>query len=558
MTENTDRGDLPQATVVPKKHRRISVVWIIPVLAAVIAIGIAVQRILNEGPTITIVFKAAQGIEAGKTFIKYKDVNIGQVTAVQLSDDYAKVKVTAKIAKSASGLMVADAKFWVVEPRITLSGVSGLGTLLSGNYIGFETGKAVKSQREYTGLDTPPPLTEGQPGRTFTLKAASLGSLGIGAPVYYHSLEAGQVIAYKLASDGKAVDVDIFVSAPYDKYVNTETRFWNASGVDVSLGADGMQVRTESLVALVAGGLAFDTPPFAAAAQPVSARQVFTLFADQATAMKQPEAIAQHYVLYFNESLRGLAVGAPVTFLGLPGGEVTDVGLDLDPATHKLRGRVEIVSYPERLIGRLSGRQLAVAEAVAHNVEKRRAFFQRMVEQMGMRAQLQSGNLLTGQLYVAFEFFPDAQKAKIDWSQETPVVPVVPGSVANIEAKLGSILTKLDKLQYEKIGGDISKALESFSQTMKDADTMLVHFDTDVTPELKPAIEEFRRAAASADKMIKNTDTTLLSPDAPGQQELRNAMQEVALAARSLRVLTDYLERHPEALIRGKTKEENP
>ena len=151
MAENIDRDNLPQAMVVPKKGKRISVVWIIPILAAVVAIGIAIQRVLSEGPTITIVFTAAEGVEAGKTFVKYKDVNIGQVTAVRLSADYSKVEVTAKIDKSAAGLMVEDAKFWVVEPRVTLSGVSGLGTLLSGNYIGFELGKSDKQQRQFTG-----------------------------------------------------------------------------------------------------------------------------------------------------------------------------------------------------------------------------------------------------------------------------------------------------------------------------------------------------------------------------------------------------------------------
>jgi paraquat-inducible protein B len=558
MTEPTDHSSLPQATVVPKKHRRISVVWIIPILAAVVAIGIAVQRILSEGPTVTVVFNAAQGIEAGKTFVKYKDVNIGQVSAVQLSDDFNKVKVTVKIAKNAADLMVRDAQFWVVEPRITLSGISGLGTLLSGNYIGFDVGKSSKRQREYIGLDVPPPRTGGQTGHRYTLKASSLGSLGIGAPVYYRSLEAGEVIAYKLAPDGKAVEVDIFVKAPYDRYVNTETRFWNASGVDVSLGANGVQVRTESLVALVAGGLAFDAPPFASLTEPVSAKTIFTLFADQASAMKQPEAIAQRYVLYFNESLRGLTVGAPVTMLGLTGGEVTDVGLDLDPVSHKLRGRVEIVSFPERLVGRLRDQQLAGAEAITHSTERRHAIMQNMIEKMGMRAQLQSGNLLTGQLYVALDYFPDAKQTKIDWQQAQPELPVVPSTLPNLEAKIGSILTKLDSLQYEKIGADTLKALESFSEMMKNADKALAHFDSDVTPELKSAIAEFRSATVSADKLIKNTDATLLSPDAPGQMELRNAMQEVARAARSLRVLTDYLERHPEALIRGKTKEENP
>ena len=266
-------------------------------------LGSPIQRILSEGPTITIVFKVAEGVEAGKTFIKYKDVNIGQVTAVQLSSDHSKVEVTAKIDKSAAGLMVEDAKFWVVEPRVTLSGVSGLGTLLSGNFIGFEVGKSDKQQRTFTGLEVPPIITGGQPGRQFVLKANDLGSLGIGSPIYYRRLQVGQVIAYDLSSDGETMDIKIFINASYDKFVNPGTRFWNASGIDVSVGAGGVDVRTQSLVALLAGGLAFDTPPSAAKAEPAAANAVFTLYSDQATAMKQPDSISARYVLYFTESL---------------------------------------------------------------------------------------------------------------------------------------------------------------------------------------------------------------------------------------------------------------
>jgi paraquat-inducible protein B len=202
MLDNIERDNLPQATVAPKKRARISVIWIVPIFAAVVAVGVAVQRIRSQGPTITIIFKAAEGVEAGKTFIKYKDVNIGQVTAVQLASDYSQVEVTAKIAKSAEGLIVEDAKFWVVEPRVTLGGVSGLGTLLSGNYIGFEVGQSNKKQRKFTGLEIAPIVTLDQPGREFVLQADSLGSLGIGSPVYYRRLQAGQVVAYNLASDG--------------------------------------------------------------------------------------------------------------------------------------------------------------------------------------------------------------------------------------------------------------------------------------------------------------------------------------------------------------------
>jgi paraquat-inducible protein B len=555
MAEISDRDNIPQATVVPRRQRRISIVWIIPILAAVVAIGIAIQRILSEGPTITIIFKSAEGVEAGKTFVKYKDVNIGQVTAVELAADYSRVEITAKIAKSAGGLMVEDAKFWVVEPRVTLSGVSGLGTLLSGNYIGFEIGKSNKKQRKFTGLETPPAITREQAGRQFALKAENLGSLGIGSPIYYRRIQVGQVIAYNLASDAKHVEIKLFVDAPYDKYVNSETRFWNASGLDVSLGSDGVDVRTQSLVALLAGGVAFDTPAFISKIEPVAANAVFTLHRDQPAAMKQPESLATRYVLYFTESLRGLSVGAPVTLLGLPAGEVTKIGVDMDPKTMNIRGRVDIVSYPERLVAHLTGTQKAVGEAMERSVQQRHALVRTMVEQRGMRAQLRSGSLVTGQLYVAFDFYPDAPKAKIDWSRDPTELPVVPSTVEDLEAKVTGIVAKLDKVPYEAIGADVTKVLVTLNQTLQDVGKAVNRIDADLTPELKKIVAELRGTIASADGVLKNADATLVGQDSPAQQDLRDALREIARAARSLRVLTDYLERHPESLIRGKTQE---
>jgi len=290
-----------------------------------------------------------------------------------------------------------------------------------------------------------------------------------------------------------------------------------------------------------------------AVAEPAEADTTFVLYKDRSDAMKQPEAIAKHYVLYFNESLRGLSAGAPVTILGLQAGEVTDVGFDVDPTTAKLRGRVEVVAYPERLMGHLRAQQAAANRAIAGSQQQRRAFFERLVEERGLRAQLRSGSLLTGQLYVAMDFFPDAAKAEVDWSQETPVVPTVPSTLPDLEAKVSSILVKLDKLPYEAIGADLKTALETLDKALKDIDKAVNHIDVDVTPGLKPAVAAFRRTLVSADRAIRDTDETLLGKNAPGQQELRDAMQEVTRAARSVRVLSDYLERHPDALLRGKT-----
>ena len=554
MADPTLPDPLPQATLAPSKRTRISAIWIIPILAALVAIGIAVQRILSEGPTIRIVFTAAEGIEAGKTLIKYKDVNIGRVTKVELTPDFAKVQVTAKIDKHAAGLIVSDAKFWVVRPSITLSGVSGLSTLLSGNYIGFEPGKSNNSEDTFTGLDVAPVVIE-QRGRMFALTASELGSLEIGSPIYYRRVPVGQVTAYELAPDGKSVQMKIFVNAPYDTYVYSGTRFWNASGIDVSVGADGVKVRTESLVAVLVGGLAFDLPPFAPNSEPAAVNAVFTLYSDHAEAMKAPNPVTKHYVLYFNESLRGLSVGAPVTLFGLPAGEVSSVGLGFDAQKATIRPRVLIAMHPERVLAYANVKQEARdAAATFRDEEKLRAFVQRQVEDRGLRAQLRTGSLLTGQLYVALDYYPNARKLKIDLNQETPEIPVVPSAFVELEAKLGGILDKIDKMPLDAIGNDLKRDLENLDQTLTGAKKLINDADAQLMPGLKTDIDDLHRALVAVEQAMSSANTTLLEPNAAAQEDLRNALYEFSRAARSLRVLTDELERQPSSLIRGKTE----
>ncbi|MCG6896459.1 MAG: MlaD family protein [Thiocapsa sp.] len=552
MAEVIDGQNLPRATLTPKRRGRVSAVWLVPLLAAVVAVGIAVHRIMNEGPTITVLFRSAEGVEAGKTHIKYKDVKIGEVSAVELHDNFSKVLVTARIDKHAEDLMVKDANFWVVQPQVTLSGVSGLGTLLSGNYIGFEQGKSKERRRHFTGLEVAPVITIDQPGRQFELTAADMGSLATGSPLYFRRLRVGQVIGSKLAADGASVRFLVFVNAPYDRFVSAETRFWNASGMDVSLGAEGLDVRTQSLVSLLIGGVAFETPSFLTDGEPAAADTSFPLYADRDTAMKQPEAIARRYVLYFDDSLRGLSIGAPVTLLGLEAGEVTDVGFEMDPEALVLRGRVEFVAYPERVVAHVRTLESAKTERLIGDEQQSHAFLQGLIEERGLRGQLRSGSLITGQLYVAFDYVPDAPKVKLDWSVPTPVIPTVPSTLPNLEDKVTGILDKIDKIPFEAIGNEIKQVLASIDKAIGDIDKAVDHIDTGVTPELRSALVEFRRALASADRVLNNTDATLLGPDAPVQFELRDALQEVARAARGVRVLADYLERNPGALIRGK------
>jgi paraquat-inducible protein B len=552
MANQGDLGDLPQASTVRSKRFRISIVWIIPLLAAVVAIGIAIQRIRNEGPTITITFQGAAGIEAGKTFIKYKDVTIGQVTTVQLTDDYSKVEVAAQIAKHAEGLIVEDAKFWVVQPQVTLSGVSGLSTLLSGQYIGFQAGTSKQKGRHFIALDVAPVITD-QPGRRFTLIAKSLGSVGIGAPIYYRSVPVGEVVGYELAADGNSIKATMFINAPYDKYVNSETRFWNASGIEVSAGANGIDIRTESIVSVLVGGIAFDVPDFLSPGERAAANAAFTLYSNRTAAMTQPDAVERHFVLYFDESLRGLSVGAPVTLFGLTVGHVAEVGLTYEPARLSFRPRVLITFYPEQLTAHLTAQErgsMDTAGYAAMTPETRVRMLHHLVEDRGLRAKLESGNLLTGEQYVGFEYVPNAAKPKIDWSQDPLELPVESGGFASIEAKLNSILTKIDNMPLGKMGDDVKNILASLNQTLKQTDALLGRVDAEWVPEGTKTMEELHRAIADADR-------SLLGRDAPTSQNLHDTLQEVAAAARSVRVFMDYLQRHPSILIRGK-QEEHP
>jgi paraquat-inducible protein B len=554
MSELNGVSNIPQATIATSKRLRFSVVWIIPIIAALVGIGIAVERFLNEGPTITITFKIAEGIEAGKTFVKYKDVNIGQVTGVNLSDDYSQVVVTAKIAKNAKNLLVKDARFWIMQPRVTLSGVSGMGTLLSGNYIGLEAGKSNEKQRIFKGLDTPPLIKSTEPGRQFLLKADDLGSLGYGSPIYYRRLNVGQVIGYDLAKNGKSVDIKVFVNAPYDKYITAETRFWQASGIDFSMGANGVVIHTQSLASMLAGGIAFDTPLFSQDAVPAPENTAFPLFGDREAATAKHELQADPYVLVFNESVRGLSVGAPVTYIGLEIGEVKQVSFHYDPEVETIKPKVLIVYYPERFLSQFDNRQI-IDPKHDKSLRRRQGGLQHLIDR-GLRAQLHLGNIVTGQLYIAFDYFPHAPKVKVDWQKDPPQLPVMPSGLAEFQMKVTKILGKIDKIPLEDIGKDTQKAMASLDKTLKDTQKLLGRIDTEIVPEVKTAMENLKRAVAAAERVLVNTDKTLTGPDAPVNQELRDALQEISRAARALKGFAEYMDSHPEALIRGKAQEQ--
>jgi paraquat-inducible protein B len=535
MAKTPDEPDFPEGIATRRSRWRLQLVWLVPLVAVLIGGWLAVQAILEKGPTITITFATGEGLEAGKTKIKFKNVDIGVVKSVTLAPDHKNVIATAELTKDAANMLVDGTRFWVVRPRISGGTVSGLGTLISGSFIGMDIGGQNKSRRDFVGLETPPVFASGVPGREFVLKSETMGSLDVGAPVFFRRLQVGQITGYKLDADGKGVTLRVFVNAPYDKYVKGDTRFWQASGVDMTLDTNGVKVDTESLVAILIGGLAFGSPPDAVDVTEAATKTEFQLFNDRAEAMKQHDRIVDKYVFNFRESVRGLTVGAPVDFRGIVVGEVSAIYTRFDPVKKEFSIPVEIRYYPERFTSRLES-----GDKGGRIVQDRRRVAEWLVEK-GFRGQLRTGNLLTGQLYIALDFFPNAPKAAMNWDANPPEIPIVPGGLQSLQDSVTALVEKLNKIPFEGIGKDLR-------QTLQSADTLLKTLDNSVAPEAKATLAAARTALQSANSTLR--------PDSAIAQSTADTMRELSRTAVSFRVLADYLERHPEALLRGKPEDQ--
>lgn len=539
---DADPGALPTPAIEPRKRWAPSLVWLIPLVAAVIGLSLVAKAVMERGPTVTIDFKTAEGLEAGKTKVKYKEVDIGVVKSIELTDDFTKVRVTVDLTKNAKAFAVKDTRWWVVRPRIAGGSVSGLSTLLSGAYIGADAGKSKDSADTFTGLEVPPVVSSGQPGKAFVLHSVDLGSLDIGSPIYFRHIQVGQVEAYNLDPNGKGVSLRVFVQAPYDQYVGSNTRFWHASGIDLRLDSNGFQVNTQSLASVVIGGIAFQSPDSGAGVL-AKAGHEFRLAPDQTTAMKAPDTNPVKVVFTFQQSLRGLSVGAPVDFRGITLGEVTSIGIDFDPVTKRLNMPVTVDVYPDRLRSREVKKRLPSADSNDQSVLD-------IMVKRGLRGQLRTGNLLTGQLYVALDFFPNSPPAQATKQGDVVYMPTVPNTLDQLQLQIADIASKLDKIPFDSIGQNLDSSLRKLDKTLESAQGLFKQLDGEIAPEAKATLGEAKKSFGAAERT--------LSEDSPTQQDVRGAMTELTKTLRTINTLADYLQQHPEALLRGKPQDPKP
>lgn len=541
--DNTGNGNdgIPAPRITPRRAARISWIWLVPLVAALIGASLLVKSWLETGPVVTIRFQSADGIEVGQTKLRYKDVVVGVVKDIRVSRDRSKVVVKAQLNREGSQYITRkDTRFWVVRPRLGISGVSGLGTLLSGPYIGVDTVRGSEdgpAVYEFIGQEKPPEVANDRSGRRFVLQAADLGSLEIGSPVYYRRIPVGRVIDYQLDESGRTVNIQIFVDAPNDKFVTSESRFWNASGIDFSLSGSGVAIKTGSLASVIAGGIAFATAD-EEQAKPVSADTVFTLSNSEVQAMADPDGTPFRVDMIFHQSVRGLKVGAPVEFRGLALGKVVDIDLEFNPKEVQFYVLVKTMLYPMRFGDAYD--QLSQFEKGADYSGQ---YLLGPLVQQGMRAQIQPSNLLTGQQLIALDFFPDAPPVKFDSSKMPIVLPTIAGSFDRLQQQISSIVGKIDAVPFAGISNDLQSSLKSLNQLLKG-------LNGKVSPQAAATLKSAQNALNKVDNMLTQESST--------GGNLNNVLRELTAAAKSLRALGDYLQTDPAALVRGRSADKLP
>jgi paraquat-inducible protein B len=556
----TGPGNLIRAAAV-RRSRRVPVIWAIPIIAIAIGAWLAWDTLSKEGPRIVVSFEDAEGLQVGQSQLKYKDIGLGTVKNLDFSEDRRKVLVTIATTSQAEPFLKTGSQFWVVKPRLFAGNISGFSTLLSGAYIGLLPGDAAaKAERQFVGREEPPVLDSGVPGRTFLLKTTQLGSVSLGSPVFYRGLSVGQVLGWDINDMAQSVTIHAFVRRPFDTYVHDETRFWNASGVSVKLGGAGVEMQVESLRALLLGGIAFETPTTGPSSEVSAENHEFPLFVNQDAAKAASYSRKIPLLVYFSSSVRGLGPGSEVVMHGLKVGEVTDVRLSYDPKNDTVVAPVSLEISPERVVG--IGRKVFQnsGEAVQALASK------------GLRATLQSGNLLTGEMLVSLEMVPNAPPATITMEDGAFVFPTTDsGGLSSIQASAGDLLRNVNAIPFASIGQgldtllknisglsngpQLQQALNGLAGTMSEAQSVLKSLNAEMSPALKqlPDIATSLQTTLKQSSQLMRSVDSAYGNDTQFHRDVDRLMAQLNDAVRSFRALADLLTRHPEALVRGRT-----
>ncbi|MBF0444410.1 MAG: MCE family protein [Magnetococcales bacterium] len=565
--QNTDplyQDVLPLPTVSPtiERSRGLSVIWLVPIVALLVGGWLTYKTYSERGPEITITFKSAEGIEAGKTLIKHKDVTIGMINEVTLSKDFTLVTLKASLVRGVEKYLTTSAQFWVVRPRFSLQGVSSLGTLVSGAYLELEPGKQGKQKREFRGLETPLLVRSDSQGIRLMLTTPTLGSISIGSPVYYRGIPVGEVLGYDLSEEKNLVHVHVFIKSPFHWIVRENTLFWSVSGIDVSFGTDGVRIQTATLASLLLGGVAFETPETLEESLLAVNEAVFPLHKDHLSITENSYSQKIPFLLYFSGSVRGLKSGAPVEFRGIKIGTVTDIKMEFERDKTRFRVAVLVQVEPERVVEINS-------KGESSNVGSPYELLETLVER-GLRAQLETGNYLTGQLFVNLILKPETPIVLVGADKRFPELPTVPSNFEEISAFAYNFLAKIQKLPLEEIGQELVATLQGANKTINAPEVLATVRSLDEALKavrdatlkmdgvIDPMGKEIGEAAQAAKVALTKSEELMavmidvVGPDAPLNYRVMELSEELTATSRSLRSFIESISRNPESLVFGK------
>ncbi len=522
---------LPIAPVTRPRRRWLSPVWIIPVVAALLGLWLVFKYYSAQGPEITVRFETAEGIVAGKTPILCRSVNVGTVGTVRLSQDLKGVIITADMTKDAERLLTKDTQIWVVRARYSSAGISGLNTIVSGNYLELQPGVSKEEGRHYMGLETPPVTPPGVPGLRLKLISESAGGLDSGAGIWYKGVSVGKIEKRVFHPETGEVEFEAFINNEFANLIDKNTRFWNNSGIDLKVGPDGVKLRSGTLESILAGGITFNEPDHIdLGKRHVDEYMTFTLYDSYDDAARKTELNpAVPYLLLFTGSVRGLSVDAPVEFRGIKVGTVFGINFKYLPDDPDRRVPVLIKIDPAMLFNLTTTDYTAIHNAVDESVNK------------GLRASLKTGSLITGQLYVDLDFIKDAPPATVAKIEGYQVIPTVASGLGEIQVKINLLLDKINALPLDKTLDTVNVTLASLKDTLKNLNDLLAQKDTQELP-------------ASLRKDLDALQKTLAGYNGQSDfyENLSKVMRQLDDTLRSVKGLTGTLENHPNSLIFGK------
>ncbi|WP_371196318.1 intermembrane transport protein PqiB [Glaciecola sp. SC05] len=519
--------EVVDAKPIIKQKSRISPIWFLPIIAAIIGVGMLYQEWQDQGQQITISFENAEGLEINKTKVKFKNVNIGTLQSIEFSEDGDGILANLIIERDMTRFLRTDSQFWVVRPRVGSSGVSGIGTLLSGAYINLEPGKDQSISSNFIGLESPPVASPNDEGLKLILVSDGGKALGEGNPVLYRGFEVGAVEAVNFDVKSREISYDIFIKAPYHRLITTNTYFWNAGGFELSTTGLGVSVDFASVETFLSGGVVFDIPDDLPLGERITEITDFKLYASKSSVTEDRAYEYLEYAILVEDSVAGIQIGTPVEYRGIRIGRVAKPYLGFHQTNLIAPGeeRIPVIIHiePRRL-----------SQDGSYSLEWFDRQFKQWI-QTGLAATIETANYLTGSMKVSLDMSNELT-SEITFFGDYMVIPVGPTGFASILEKTDKLLAKLNALDVESI-------IASVNNTMATADTTL-NSANDAVIATQSVIENMNQTLLEGQEVMKG-----LQPSSPLYQELQGNLIELQNTMDRLQPFLEQISAKPNLLI---------